>query len=563
MIYRHLLNLTLIHKSKVGQLVMLNFLIPPLELALLGLVFLILTASKVPQIPEFFNDYITIVPSLIQYILILAVLTFALVLFWAFLRLYRTRIQAITRYNIYSDQANQVSKAYFNISGDAELSEKNEEVANLIIHLSGGASALYMAWIGCLSAVFGVIILATTVLLNSFALAIIASIIGLFSVFINFKNFSQMESIGQTKIATHEQVLFEVNQNIRSFQLIKFDNLISHITNKLKLVIQKDWQWRVDKRRAVEKIKVLSDSFGILSLLIIVTASSIFLKIPAEQLVILLLIFNRLRSYFSEAQTHWVNIRENKPATIELLSCLSRFMKYSTIDNAAISNLHRIELKNVGFSYSNTPIINSVSTLITKGDRILLKGPSGEGKSTLLKLIAGYYKPTTGQIIFNNLQKQKPDIQSIVGGIFYSANDMYMPNIPLREIVDPLNVLTQNQLEKILKNVCLYDLLNEPNILNASVGDNGSYLSLGQRQRLLLSRIYLMEPSMVILDEATSNLDSDTENEVLKNLMDHAGEEAIIIFASHHAPSHFTFNKAFTVSSGTVIQDKITSKRSQ
>jgi hypothetical protein len=45
--------------------------------------------------------------------------------------------------------------------------------------------------------------------------------------------------------------------------------------------------------------------------------------------------------------------------------------------------------------------------------------------------------------------------------------------------------------------------------------------------------------------------------------MDHAGEEAIIIFASHHAPSHFTFNKAFTVSSGTVIQDKITSKRSQ
>ena len=211
MLRKEILKLALENRLKVIQILILNLLIPPLEISILGLIYLILNSTDNSGITASISQYIPIAFTSITtsaYVLLLSLCTFTIIIIWAFLRMYRARINAVTRYNIYAQQANRIVTLYLGLTGNAHNKEKPEEMANLILHLSGVSSAHFMAWLGLLSSLISIIVLFTTALVASPIITSPAIILGIVSILINVRNFNRMKSIGEVKVGTHEEMLY-------------------------------------------------------------------------------------------------------------------------------------------------------------------------------------------------------------------------------------------------------------------------------------------------------------------------------------------------------------------
>ena len=199
-----------------------------------------------------------------------------------------------------------------------------------------------------------------------------------------------------------------------------------------------------------------------------------------------------------------------------------------------ISEFEKLEFKNVCFSYKGeNDIIKELSFTINKGDKVAIKGGSGSGKSTLLKLILRMYNPTYGNIYINNI-----DIRDIELSILYKLFSIQVQNLFVFEgtIEENISLGKTINIEKKYKSMDLGQLnrtLNPFNNINNNINNN--LLSGGQKQRLCLSRAFLKPFDILILDEPSSSIDIDLEDNLKLDLKKLIGEKTLII--TSHRPS--------------------------
>ncbi|MGM9969671.1 MAG: ABC transporter ATP-binding protein [Anaeroplasma sp.] len=185
-----------------------------------------------------------------------------------------------------------------------------------------------------------------------------------------------------------------------------------------------------------------------------------------------------------------------------------------------IDDFDSIVFENVSFSYDNEKqIINDLSFEINKNDIVLLSGPSGIGKTTVLMLLMGFLEPTSGRIYLKNNNKII-NIDLKTRGLFG-----YVPQeniIFSGSIIDNIYVLTGKGREdaiRALKLANVYDeIMTLPSGLDTILGERGSGLSLGQIQRILIAIAILKDSKILLLDEFSSALDSDNEDIIINNL---------------------------------------------
>ncbi|CEQ18096.1 ABC transporter ATP-binding protein [Paraclostridium sordellii] len=199
-----------------------------------------------------------------------------------------------------------------------------------------------------------------------------------------------------------------------------------------------------------------------------------------------------------------------------------------------ISEFEKLEFKNVCFSYKGeNDIIKELSFTINKGDKVAIKGGSGSGKSTLLKLILRMYNPTYGNIYINNI-----DIRDIELSSLYKLFSIQVQNLFVFEgtIEENISLGKTINIEKIYKSMDLGQLnrtLNPFNNIKNNINNN--LLSGGQKQRLCLSRAFLKPFDILILDEPSSSIDIDLEDNLKLDLKKLIGEKTLII--TSHRPS--------------------------
>lgn len=206
----------------------------------------------------------------------------------------------------------------------------------------------------------------------------------------------------------------------------------------------------------------------------------------------------------------------------------------SQINDKYILN-NEIKFNNVNFSYEKNLILDNLNFVIKKNTITGIIGPSGSGKSTLLNLFMGFLNPDGGQIIIDNLEinKIKSKWQKSIG---YVPQDVYM----LDETIINNIAFGENKknidIEKIKNALILSEMDNFVNKLqnkeNTFIGDKGSLISGGQRQRLGLARALYNNPSILILDEATSSLDEKNEQKIFETI-NKLKENCTIIIVSH------------------------------
>lgn len=180
-----------------------------------------------------------------------------------------------------------------------------------------------------------------------------------------------------------------------------------------------------------------------------------------------------------------------------------------------------IRFENIHFAYDETEILKNVSFIIPKGKITALIGPNGSGKTTIFKLCERFYVPNQGNIFFGNLNIKDIHLDEWRQSIGYVLQEPMLYNATIRENVSYGldREVKDEEIMAALKLACADQFVSElENGLDFIIGDNGSRLSAGQRQRIAIARTIMMDPAYLLLDEATCNLDVYSEKEVTKAL---------------------------------------------
>ena len=176
-----------------------------------------------------------------------------------------------------------------------------------------------------------------------------------------------------------------------------------------------------------------------------------------------------------------------------------------------------VELDAVRFGYDRAqPVIHDVSLKVMPGEIIAIVGPSGAGKTTLVNLISRFYDVNSGRILIDGIDLRQVRLESVRRQIGIVSQESLLFSVTLKEnIMYGFHDATDNQILQAAKHADLHNfILNLPYGYDTKIGEDGIKLSVGQKQRMSIARATLTDPKILILDDATSALDSKTEANV-------------------------------------------------
>jgi ATP-binding cassette subfamily B protein len=178
-----------------------------------------------------------------------------------------------------------------------------------------------------------------------------------------------------------------------------------------------------------------------------------------------------------------------------------------------------IELKNIQLSYGDKPVLKDISFSVKGGTQVAIIGPTAAGKSQLLNLLTDLVKPDSGSILFDGKDIESYDKESFRSQIGFVLQDSVIFNMSLRENIAFSDQVTDESLEKAIQTAELKDFVDSlPEKLNTIVSERGTSLSGGQKQRIMLARALAINPKILLLDDFTARVDSETEKKILSNL---------------------------------------------
>ncbi|GIM32256.1 peptidase domain-containing ABC transporter [Paraclostridium bifermentans] len=254
-----------------------------------------------------------------------------------------------------------------------------------------------------------------------------------------------------------------------------------------------------------------------------------------------LLTFNALLAYFLDPIENIINLQPTVQTALVAAERLSEILdlelEKSDQEDKKIkpqSLKGNIEFKNVDFRYgTRNLILKNINMTIKKGERIALVGESGSGKTTLAKLLLNFYQCENGEILVNNYNLLDINVEALRDKIAYISQETFLFNGTILENLMLGNpYLTYEEVIEACEKAQIHDFINSlPLRYNTLVEENGSNFSGGQKQRLSIARAILRKPEILIMDEATSNLDSITEKAIERTIHDFSEGMTTIIIA--------------------------------
>jgi NHLM bacteriocin system ABC transporter peptidase/ATP-binding protein len=182
----------------------------------------------------------------------------------------------------------------------------------------------------------------------------------------------------------------------------------------------------------------------------------------------------------------------------------------------------RIDLRGLSFGYSrlDAPLIENFSLSVTPGARVAIVGPTASGKTTLARLIAGLYRPWSGEVLFDGLPRERIPRVLLTSSVALVDQDICIIEGTFRDVLTLWDsTIPEEQMVRGAKDACIHeDITSRPGSYDSHVFEAGANLSGGQRQRLEIARALVIDPRVLILDEATSAIDALTEKQIDENL---------------------------------------------
>ena len=225
----------------------------------------------------------------------------------------------------------------------------------------------------------------------------------------------------------------------------------------------------------------------------------------------------------------------------------------------ALTDLRTLAFENVSFTHqtASAPALAGVSFDVRRGQTVAFVGPSGSGKTTLVKLLVGLYRPGAGRILYTDIPSDRIDLDKFRERIGFVTQDAQLFSGTIRE-----NLLfvrpdaTDEQCLDVMRRAAATGLLTRADKgLDTVIGEGGMKISGGEKQRLSIARALLREPHLLVFDEATSSLDSLTEEEISRTMRDVAQTaDVITVLIAHRLSTVLHADMIYVLERGRVVE---------
>jgi ATP-binding cassette subfamily B protein len=256
-----------------------------------------------------------------------------------------------------------------------------------------------------------------------------------------------------------------------------------------------------------------------------------------------------------------INIYRETEASLANFDAIFRIpIDPKPVNPVAVDDLRTLAFRDVSFTHATAtaPALAGVSFEVKRGHTVAFVGPSGAGKTTLVKLLVGLYRPGAGEILYNGVPSDHVDLDRFRERIGFVTQDAQLFSGTIRE-----NLLfvrpdaTDAQCLDVLRRAAATSLLNRADKgLETVIGEGGMKISGGEKQRLSIARALLRDPQLLVFDEATSSLDSLTEEEISRTMRDVAeSADVITVLIAHRLSTVMHADRIFVLERGRVVEE--------
>jgi len=244
------------------------------------------------------------------------------------------------------------------------------------------------------------------------------------------------------------------------------------------------------------------------------------------------------------AMNLWVEIQRSRPSAERILSILS-LPEEERGEEPFPPRIEAISVRGLRYSYDSREVLRGIDIDIRGGEHIAIVGESGAGKTTLAKILARLLEDYEGSITVNGVEVRRIRVDEYRRNVVYLDSRAYLLNASVRDNIILGREVPEEELRRVME-VCAIDFVDS---LDQVVGEEGTALSEGQRQRIALARALIQRPRVLILDEALSGVDSRTEGWILSKLRE---EGITLIIVSHRLSTIMAADRVMVLHEGRI-----------
>jgi ATP-binding cassette subfamily B protein len=352
-------------------------------------------------------------------------------------------------------------------------------------------------------------------------------------------------------------------ESLRNIELVKSLGLTSQEINRLNNNTYKILALELKKVKNIRSLSFIQGTM-VNALRQVITFTLMWL-IFKEILTVGQLISLQFYSFFifgplQEIGSIILSYRETEASLNNFDALMKKPIDTPPINPIAIGEIEQLAFKQVGFQHqtANFKAIDNINFIAKKGETVAFVGPSGAGKSTLVKLLVGLYTNQEGSILVNGTDTRNIDMNALRNQISFVTQDTQLFAGTIKEnlaFVAP-EATDEAMLEALTKASCTNILDKGGNGLATVIGEGGLKLSGGEKQRLSIARALLRHPHLLIFDEATSSLDSITEESITDTIRELSTErDQITIMIAHRLSTIIHANRIYVLEKGKVIEE--------
>lgn len=444
---------------------------------------------------------------------------------------------------------------FFGTRRVGEIISRFNDAGNVRDAISGATLTIM---IDTIMAVAGAVILC----IQNVKLFVIAVIIVVLYVIIVLTFNKWYEKLNRKQMEDNSQLTSYMVESLNGIQMVKAYN----VERKVKLETEIKF---VKLLKSIFKLSWVSNMQSSLKIFVELVGGVIILwvggvsVINGEMTIGALITFNSLLVYFLDPVKNLINLQPQMQTAVvaadrlgEILDLEAEKTEKESRKMAPLTLAGDIQIRNLDFRYgTRRQVLSDINLTIKKGEKVAFVGESGSGKTTLSKLLLHLYSPEKGEILINGNNIEDIRLECLRERIAYIPQETFLFSGSIYDnLVLGMDDVDMDNVVEAAKLAQAHDFINElPLRYETRLEENGANLSGGQRQRLAIARAMLKKPDILILDEATSNLDSITERALDKTINEFS-KEMTTIFIAHRLSTIKDCDRIFVMDKGKIIE---------